>query len=254
MPPAAIRTITGLVDARGSGGCSIGQSDRWNLNFHLAGWRHPGSAMIIGERRCEFPVSKGDLQSLMDLVKPYSIIEAEIDDGSTAGLTSLRRIVHADTRDSELEQLALELQKPIVLHDAALGRIEYDRKFGWFAGQAEWCGHVVEVSLACARPENPTAVLEAATRLFAEQSQWNRRVREYAVEQLLPRRNDSWLDEDDTELLADEFLSKMSLESISVDEAGAFAFWHDDGGLFWGHAIQISGNLSDGLTDADIPG
>lgn len=164
-------------------------------------------------------MSKGDLQSLMDLVKPYSIIEAEIDDGSTAGLTSLRRIVHADTRDSELEQLALELQKPIVLHDAALGRIEYDRKFGWFAGQAEWCGHVVEVSLACARPENPTAVLEAATRLFAEQSQWNRRVREYAVEQLLPRRNDSWLDEDDTELLADEFLSKMSLESISVDEA-----------------------------------
>jgi hypothetical protein len=53
---------------------------------------------------------------------------------------------------------------------------------------------------------------------------------------------------------AADFLSKMSLESISLDEDGGLTFWHNDGDLFWGHAIQISGNLTDGLKSADIPG
>ena len=155
-------------------------------------------------------------------------------------------------RDSELEQLAGQLQKPIVLNDATLGRLEYDRKYGWFAGRARWCGQEVDINLSCAHPEDPTAVLEAATRLFKEQTHWHRRVREYAVEQLLPLKNDSWLDEDEEEVSAAGFLSKMRLESISVDEAGNLTFWHNDGDLFWGHAIQISGNLTDGLAEADI--
>ncbi len=102
----------------------------------------------------------------MDLVRPYSIVEAEIDDGSTAAVTKLRRILHAGAKDSGLEQLASQLQKPIVLHDSTLGRLEYDRRYGWFEGRAEWCGHVVEVSLSCTRPEDPAAVLDVATRLF----------------------------------------------------------------------------------------
>jgi hypothetical protein len=189
----------------------------------------------------------------MDLIGPFSIVEAEIDE-STSAVSRLRRIVQASARDSELEQLASQLQRPIVLHDATLGRLEYDRKYGWFAGRAEWCGKAVGISLSCTHPENPTAVLEAAKRLFTGQLQWQRRVREYAVEKLLPLKNDSWLDEDDEEMSADGFLSKMSLESISVDESGDIAFWHDDGEVFWGHAILISGNVSVGLTDADIPG
>jgi hypothetical protein len=205
-------------------------------------------------RSCKFPVSKDDLRSLIDLVGPYSILEAEIDDGSTAAMTTLRRIVHASARDSELEQLARQLQKPIVLHDATLGRLEYDRKYGWFAGRVVWCGQAVEVSLSCTRPEDTTAVLEAATRLFKEQEQWHSRIQEYTVEQLLPLKNDSWLDEDEAEMSADEFLSKMRLESISVDESGDFTFWHGDGDLFWGHAIQISGDFTEGLTQADISG
>jgi hypothetical protein len=247
-------TLIGLVDAGGSSGGCAGQSDRWSLIFHLAGWRRPGSAVVIEKRRCELPVSEGDLKSLMDLIGPYSIVEAEIDDESTSAATKLRRIVKAGARDSELAQLASQLQRPIVLQDATLGRLEYDRKNGWFAGRAEWCGQTVGISLSCTHAEDRTAVLEAAKRLFAEQLHWQRRVREYAVEQLLTLNNDSWLDEDDEEMSAEGYLSKMNLESISVDESGDIAFWHDDGDLFWGHAILISGNVSVGLTDADIPG
>jgi hypothetical protein len=46
----------------------------------------------------------------------------------------------------------------------------------------------------------------------------------------------------------------MKLETISVSSDGSFNFWHDDGDLFYGHAIQVGGNLVEGPTYADIPG
>jgi hypothetical protein len=254
MSPANTRTIIGLVDALGSGGASDGQSNQWSLVFHWAGWRHPGSEVATGKRRCELPVSKDDLRSLMDLVGPYSVVEVELDEESTAEVTKLRRIVDGGAKDPELEQLALELQKPIVLNDATLGRLEYDRKYGWYAGRAQWCGQAVNIRLSCTRPEDASAVSEAAARLFKEQQHWHRRVQQYAVERLLPLKNGSWLDEEEEEISAAEFLSKMRLESISVDESGDFTFWHDDGDLFWGHAIQMRGNFTEGLTRADLPG
>lgn len=254
MPPESPSMIIGLVDAGGAGGGSVGGSGQWNLIFHLAGWRHPGSAVQVGKRRCETPVREADLRPLMDRVTAYTIVEAEIDDSSTATATKLRRIVRIGARDPDLEQLAARLQEPILLHAPILGRLEYSRRFGEFEGRAEWCGRVVAISLRCAHPDDPTAVLQAAAQLFVEQAEWDRRVREYAVEKLLPLKNDSWLEEDEAELSAGAFLSKMTLDTIAVEESGDFSFWHNDGDLFWGHAIQISGSLSEGLTDADIPG
>jgi hypothetical protein len=46
----------------------------------------------------------------------------------------------------------------------------------------------------------------------------------------------------------------MRLKSVTVYPDGSFDFWHDDGDLFWGHSIQVSGDLLDGPTHADIPG
>jgi hypothetical protein len=46
----------------------------------------------------------------------------------------------------------------------------------------------------------------------------------------------------------------MRLTSITVGHGGRFTFWHEDGDLFWGHSITVSGTLAKGPTDADIPG
>jgi hypothetical protein len=46
----------------------------------------------------------------------------------------------------------------------------------------------------------------------------------------------------------------MKLEEITVTPNGSFDFWHHDGGLLWRHSIQVSGNLTKGPTEADIPG
>jgi hypothetical protein len=43
----------------------------------------------------------------------------------------------------------------------------------------------------------------------------------------------------------------MTLEAITVYPEGSFDFWYNDSDLFWGHSIQIGGDLTE---DADIPG
>lgn len=253
-PPETPSTIIGLVGAGGAGGASDGGSRQWNLVVHLAGWRYPGMAVVVGERRCEMPVRQSDLGPWMDRLTAWTIVEVEIDGCSTATLTKLRRSVRIGATDPDLEQLATRLQEPVLLHDSTLGRLEFSRRFSWFEGRAGWGGRIVEVRLSCARPDAPTAALEAASRLFADQAEWDCRIKEYAVEKLLPLKNDSWLDEDEAQMSAGMFLSRMTLETIVVKETGRFSFWHSDGDLFWGHSIQISGSLSEGLTDADIPG
>jgi hypothetical protein len=71
---------------------------------------------------------------------------------------------------------------------------------------------------------------------------------------LLPLKNDTWLQKGESPLTEADFLKRMRLQSIWFGEDGSFEFWHNDGDLFWGHSIEVRGNLKDGLTEADIPG
>jgi hypothetical protein len=97
-------------------------------------------------------------------------------------------------------------------------------------------------------------VLQVASNLFNAQLEWGRRVQAFAVQKLLPLKNEAWLSEGEERLSAEEFGLRMMLTCITIEETGRFTFWHDDDDLFWGHSIQISGDVANGPTDADIPG
>ncbi len=96
--------------------------------------------------------------------------------------------------------------------------------------------------------------LQTAKELRKNQEDWAEKVGDFAVGELLELKNTTWLDEDEATITPEEFKKRMRLESITVSPNGEFEFWHDDGDLFWGHSIQVSGNLKDGLTDANIQG
>jgi hypothetical protein len=240
QPPSEFMTppvgrFVGLVDALGTGGLRVGRSEAWLLVFNLAAWRDPNGSVIRKDLRCELPVTEDDLKALTDAI------------------AKLGRIVSFSATDPELSSIATELQKPVELL-SPFGRLRYDRRYGWYAGSATWCGKEIDINLSCADPAHASAVLQVASKLFSTQAEWNRRVQDHAVQELLTLKNESWLSEDEEPLSAEDFTSRMTLTSISVEENGEFTFWHDDGDLFWGHSIQISGDLVQGLTDADIPG
>lgn len=164
------------------------------------------------------------------------------------------------TEDFGLREFQRQLRVPIVHDDPMLGKLTWSRRYNWFDGNAKWhrgrgwFATRVRVHLLTGTAENLPAALRVAHALWADQSGWDDRVRKYAAENLLELKNDNWLGESESPLTAKQFMKRMTLETISVNADGTFDFWHNDGGLFLGHSIQIRGNLTDGPTCADIPG
>lgn len=93
-----------------------------------------------------------------------------------------------------------------------------------------------------------------AEALWSEARNWHARACSRAVEDLLDLKNGEWLEEGEPRLDAAGFRDRMTLKTIEVSDEGDMEFWFDDGDLFWGHMIQVSGSRSEGLTDADICG
>jgi hypothetical protein len=142
----------------------------------------------------------------------------------------------------------------VVLPTEHFGELTLDRTIDWFAGKREWNGVPIDVHFEIGDDGGIVGAITTAERLWADQAAWKRRIDDYAVEQLLPLKNESWLDEGESKLSPKKFKSWMTLTSITVADEGQFQFWHDDGDLFGGHWIEISGNLKDGPNHADIPG
>ena len=96
--------------------------------------------------------------------------------------------------------------------------------------------------------------LAVARQLWADQEGWQERITACAMKELLGLKNGTWLGDDEAEVSEQEFARRMILQTVSVDRDGSFEFWHDDGDLFFGHSIRVSGNLKDGPNDAGIEG
>lgn len=138
--------------------------------------------------------------------------------------------------------------------DPRLGELRYDETLEWWVGTVPGADPSVSLYVSPDDSGDPSSALATGAAICRQFSEWAERVRRYAVEQLLSLKNDSWLDEDEANVTPEQFLSRMQLEGVTAYPDGRFEFMHADGELFWGHAIQVTGNLTDGPTDADIPG
>lgn len=156
--------------------------------------------------------------------------------------------------DEALGQFAARLRKPVVVTTERFGQAVMSPLIGWFEAKVKWNRKTVELHLEPGEDGAIGDAIKTAESLWSDQAGGKRKVDEFAVEKLLPPKNESWLGENERELTPAEFKKKMKLQSINVAGDGSFEFWHDDGDLFWGHSIQIRGILKDGLVDADIPG
>ncbi len=142
----------------------------------------------------------------------------------------------------------------MTFEDSQFGTLILDRRINAYRGKAIWNRVEVEISIHKDETGEIEGGLRTLRQLWQDQGTWAERIGNYAAQQLLRLKNDNWLDEDEAPLSADEFMARLRLECISIDQEGSFTFWHNDGDLFWGHSVEICGNLRDGPTFADIPG
>lgn len=220
--------------------------------FNFSVWRFPGQPLVNCELTILRPVDP-ESDYFSDFPKlSIQRIKVLISKDETRAIFSEISEHAADS--NELANVADELAKPVILKTERFGDLTFNRSIEWFEGDVKWNGEFVRINFSADGNKDISASLKVAEILWDEQTKWKKRVEDYAVQELLSLKNDNWLEEEELPLTPDQFQSRMKLLSISLYPEGGFDFWHDDGDMFWGHSIQISGSLSEGLTQADIPG
>ena len=148
-----------------------------------------------------------------------------------------------------------EQKKPVTFWEEGLGSFTLNRQVGWFETEIDWLG--AEISLTIDMDEDRAGCVANAKRLLSAAEDWDKRVRDFAAEELVGLAND-WAenteDEEPEEITKERFMERMELESIEVRADGSFEFWFADGELFYGHSIRVSGSLERGPEDANMEG
>jgi hypothetical protein len=192
-----ISEVVGVVCALGTSGGKSRVEELWTLRTTFEAWRVHGGVVQTRPLTIRRKVTDPDLKKLQSLLPAYSIvrIHARVVNDSPFGSPEalLEDVLGFDNSDAELNQFAANLQKPVTFDDAMFGTLTLDRRINWFSGKTVWNGNLVEIHLDGKEPDEVQAALKTARTLWQSQADWDQRVREYAVQQLLPRKNDDWL-------------------------------------------------------------
>ena len=249
------RIIEGVIAPGGSGDM---RDSSYDVHlFSLAAWRTPGTAPAIRELvlfRAVPPVFRqGNGSTIFDEFRDYSIQRFSVllsKDHRRAVVES----VLAPPEDADLRHLAERLREPVVVTTEPFGKLTMNPLTRLFEGTMKWNRKKIGLTLETDDEGSVSGAIETAARLQADQASWTRKVDEFAVKKLLPLKNTSWLGDAERTLTAPQFTKRKKLESIRAVGDGSFTFWYDDGDMFLGHAILISGTIEDGPTEASIQG
>lgn len=250
--------VSGVVGANGPGAGKVPSDQYWSLNLSLIAWKELGGQANDSKLILSKNLTDGELEAIQATVKRESLVKfkVKLSKVSPFGDARAQLVSILDTPDdAELKAVLEKFREPVEITHPEFGALVLNRSVDWFEGTVNWMGEPIRVSVSLdeesGSSESSIKTLEA---LYSGASDWSKKITDYAVSELLELKNDNWLMDDQEELTASDFINSMKLESITVYPDGEFEFWHNDGDLFWGHSILISGSLSEGPNDADIPG
>ncbi len=136
--------------------------------------------------------------------------------------------------------------------------LRYEEQSGCYTGKVELDGVPVTLRLYPGEEDDLEPALQRARELLAGLSDYSRRAEAYAVQELLPLKNEHWLedlgDDEEPPLTPEQFTSRMTLEALVFYAEGDVNFYYDDGDMFYGHTIELMMDAADNFVNADIPG
>lgn len=244
--------IQGVVSPGSQGGWP-GKNGKYEVHcFTFAAWHKLDAPTMKRDLTILRPVPP-DVDYFDDFPK-HSIQRIRVLLSSDETRAIFEESLAVEAKDEALEAIAAEIQKPVIFPTERFGDLVLDRSIDWFEAKTKWNGKTIRVTFPVDGEAPSEDALKTAEALWSDEVKWKERIEQYAVKELLELKNDTWLGDDESEFTAKQFIATMTLKSISISTDGEFEFWFDDGDLFWGHSIMVSGNLKDGPTDAGIHG
>jgi hypothetical protein len=104
----------------------------------------------------------------------------------------------------------------MIISTEQFGALTLDPAIDWFEGTANWNGTAIRIVFPVDEETLHDDALESAQTLWADQIKWKQSIEAYATQALLSIKNDTWLEDDETKLTAEQFLSRITLETVSV--------------------------------------
>jgi hypothetical protein len=249
--------LVGVVRPGGvSGGQARGEK-QWTLQIRLIAWRINGGPVsrkdLVVRKKC----GERLVVQMLDSIGDYDVLRMRarvaVDNEMGSPQAQLVRLL-GKASDPEMLAAAGGLKKKVVLKHRALGTLRLDRASGDFNGNAKWRDRRVRLSLEVDGRGSPDAAADHARILIGAQREWAPRVERRIVASLFPHWVKTWKLDEDKPLNEAQFLKKLKPTSIAMDPTGSFSVWYDDGDLFGGHAVEVTGRLRDGVKHADLAG
>ena len=251
-------TVLAVTGAGGFGAGRMDSSDLWQVSIGLTAWMEEDSPEI---HQGDFQLVSLADDTLRDYLRqrlrPDFILKFSArlsGDGRRLLLLNLPEPAF----DPDLKAILEEQKKPESLYVDGLGTFVLNRQVKWFETEVAWLDSTVRLEYDQGPADEMKQAHSTARSLMTDQSEWDKRVREYAADQLLELANQWAADGEEgdnpQEVTRADFISRMELDAIQVDKDGGFEFWFNDGDLFWGHSIRVSGTLADGPDDAQMEG
>lgn len=165
----------------------------------------------------------------------------------------LNKVLKSNVDNDRLERIRAKRKEPVIYESATLGKFVLDRRLDWYEGKTDWNGKLIDVFLS-GELDKLDDTEQNAVLILQNQQDWDNFIKEKICKELLTLKNDSWLEEDEKPLTADEFISKIYLESITINNTDDFQMCFNDGDIFWGHVITVETDLKKNIEDIGIAG
>lgn len=165
------------------------------------------------------------------------------------------KVLKEEIQNEVLQEILKEYRKPVVIIDKKLGKFELNKDYGSFNGNVNWLGKNISVSLNVDidNKKSWTKALKIVQALHDQQEEFNLEFVKFSGDKLTDLAND-WLEDGNEEITKNDFINRISLSEIIVDFKGNYNAFYDDGDMFNGHTIDVSGNIKTGINSANITG
>ncbi|MEM7703632.1 MAG: DUF2262 domain-containing protein [Pseudomonadota bacterium] len=229
--------------------------DGWTLTLVLHPWSEAkGEALggrLLGEITCS---DRQEGERLSSAFQPGSFISATAATAPAPDQQSQRielTAIEGEADDPLLAAFAPDTPQTFTHTD--LGTFRQDARLpDLFEGSATFAGRAIGLVLS-----NEVGSLDEAARhaaaLMSKATLWDAEWRERIHQHYYQIWEESWRENEDA-LSKSDWMARLVLESLEVDADGQFVAWFADEDLFWGHSMEVTGSIDEGVKRVTMMG
>ncbi len=164
----------------------------------------------------------------------------------------LESIIKTDVSNDLLNEVLKKRTTEISIEIFDIGVFIKDRISNNFESQVSWNGK--NISLSFSEDVDQEEFRKNAKDLLDNSKEWSSKFSNKISEILLPIKNETWREEDEDIISEDEIVRRIQLTSITFYSSEEFEAWFSDDNIFYGHFVNVDGNINGTLQNPSLSG